>query len=229
MPDEYPHVRFEFDSPTDDEMIASARAFYERMNRRRSVRFYSTRAVPRECIEAAVMAASTAPSGAHMQPWTWVVIDDPTLKRKIRIAAEKEEKESYTGGRMSQEWLEALAPLGTDWRKPFLDDAPYLVVCMQQRYGFRPDGTKRKHYYTSESVGIACGIFITAIHEMGLVTLTHTPSPMRFLNTILKRPKNESPYILFPIGYPADDATVPDLRRKSLDEIISWNDGSSSQ
>ncbi len=193
------------------------------MDERRSVRDFSNRPVPKSCIEDAIRTANTAPSGAHMQPWTWVVVDDSDLKRHIRIAAEEEEYQSYEGGRMSEEWRQALEPLGTDWRKPFLETAPYLVICFEQRYGVRDDGGRYKHYYVSESVGIACGLFIAAIHHMGLVTLTHTPSPMGFLREILQRPENEKPYILFPVGYPADDATVPQLERKPLEQIVCWN------
>jgi nitroreductase len=206
-------------------MIEKARSFYELMNRRRSVRFFSDEPVPKECIEYAVRTASTAPSGAHRQPWTWVIVDDPDIKKQIREAAEKEEYISYEGGRMTTEWLQALAPIGTDWHKPFLETAPYLVVCFRQNFGYGPANRKITHYYVHESVGIACGLFITAIHMMGLVTLTHTPSPMNFLSQILRRPDNEKPFILFPVGYPARDATVPDLTRKSLDEVVQWNDG----
>lgn len=223
--DAFPQVPYRPACPDDAEAIGRARAFFERMDARRSVRAFADRPVPRACIESALAVANTAPSGAHMQPWTWVVVDDPALKAKIREAAEAEERLSYEGGRMSEEWLEALRPLGTDWRKPFLEVAPYLVVCFEQRWGVRPDGSRRKHYYVGESVGIACGLFITAIHEMGLATLTHTPSPMRFLSRLLRRPDNERPFILFPVGFPADDATVPDLTRKPLSEIVQWNDG----
>jgi len=220
---EYRPVPYDFQALSEAEMRARARAFFLEMNQRRSVRFFSDRPVPRECIEYAVRTAGTAPSGANMQPWTFVAVDDSALKRRIREGAEKEERTSYEGGRMSPEWREALAPLGTDWRKPFLETAPYLVVCFAQRHGLREDGRPRKHYYVQESVGMACGLFITAIHRMGLVTLTHTPSPMRFLNRILNRPEHESPYVLFPVGFPADDVTVPDIKRKDLDEFLVWN------
>ena len=209
--------------PTIDETLARARAFYERMNARRSVRAFSSDPVPREAIELAIAAASTAPSGAHRQPWKFVVVDDASIKREIRIAAEAEERESYEGGRMPPEWLEALAPLGTDWRKPYLEIAPYLVIVFEELWSHDAEGQKRKNYYVKESVGIACGLFITALHDMGLATLTHTPSPMAFLSTILSRPRNEKPFILFPVGYPADDAMVPDLERKPLDRIAVWN------
>ena len=208
----------------EGEMRERAEAFHEMMDQRRSVRFFSDRPVPRDLIERAILTAGTAPSGAHRQPWRFVVVDDPVLKKKIREAAEQEEYDSYHG-RMAEEWLEALAPLGTDWHKPFLETAPWLVVCFAETYGVSAGGEKIKNYYVQESCGIACGFFISAIHNMGLVTLTHTPSPMRFLNELLHRPKNERPYILFPVGYPAEDATVPDLDRKTLNEITQWNLG----
>jgi iodotyrosine deiodinase len=202
-----------------ERMRERARSFYERMDARRSVRDFSVDPVPRELIELAVRTASTAPSGAHRQPWTFVLVGDPGLKREIRIAAEREERISYEG-RMSDEWLEALRPLGTDWRKPFLETVPWIVVVFEQLWGEREDGGRRKHYYVRESVGIACGLFIAALHDMGLGTLTHTPSPMGFLSEILGRPRNERPYIVFPIGYPAGCARVPDLRRKPLEEVL---------
>jgi nitroreductase len=205
-----------------DETLARGRAHFAEMEARRSVRFFSADPVPREAIELAIRTASTAPSGAHRQPWRFVVVDDAAIKREIRIAAEEEERRSYEG-RMPSEWLEALRPLGTDWRKPFLEIAPYLVIVFEEVSGFSPSGTPRKNYYVKESVGIACGLFVGALHHMGLATLTHTPNPMGFLSRILGRPKNEKPYILFPVGYPADDATVPDLRRKGLDEVAVWN------
>lgn len=195
------------------------------MEARRSVRHFAPDPVPREAIELAIRAASTAPSGAHRQPWRFVVVDDPAVQHEIREAAEKEEYESYIGGRMPPEWLLALEPLGTDWHKPFLESAPWLVVVFAELYGVEEDGSKRKNYYVKESVGIACGLFVTAIHQMGLATLTHTPSPMRFLNQILGRPANEKPFILFPVGYPAEGCEVPDLTRKSLDEVALWNPG----
>ncbi|HSU81963.1 MAG TPA: nitroreductase family protein [Thermoanaerobaculia bacterium] len=203
-------------------MLRRAQAFYEEMDRRRSVRFFSPDPVPRELIETAIRTASTAPSGAHRQPWRFVVVGDPALKREIRVAAEAEEYESYAGGRMPGEWLEALAPLGTTWEKPFLETAPWIVVVFEELYGLDPDGRKRKNYYPKESVGIACGLLIAALHHMGLATLTHTPSPMAFLSRLLGRPANEKPFILFPVGYPAPDAEVPGLRRKGLEEVSVW-------
>ena len=221
-----PFVPIQFSA---EESLRRAREFYEFMNRRRSVRFFSDKLVPREWIELAIRTAGTAPSGANRQPWKFVAVNDPEIKRKIRIAAEAEERESYEGGRMPPEWLEALLPLGTDWHKEYLEIAPWLVVCFRENYGVKPDGSKITHYYVHESAGIACGLFIAAIHHMGLVTLTHTPSPMGFLAEILGRPENEKPFILFPVGYPAEDATVPDIKRKNLEEIVQWNLGKSKK
>jgi iodotyrosine deiodinase len=206
-----------------DEMLARARGFHAEMERRRSVREFSPDPVPRELIELAIRTASTAPSGAHRQPWTFVAVSDPALKREIRAAAEAEEHESYVGGRMPPDWLEALAPLGTSWEKPYLEVVPWIVVVFEEMWGVRPDGSKRKNYYPKESVGIACGLFIAALHHMGLATLTHTPSPMAFLSRILRRPSNEKPFILFPVGYPAPDARVPDIRRKDLEDVTVWD------
>jgi iodotyrosine deiodinase len=203
-------------------MLRRARAFHAAMEGRRSVRSFSPEPVPRELIEIAIRTASTAPSGAHRQPWKFVVVGDPGLKSQIRAAAETEEYESYIGGRMPAEWLEALAPLGTSWEKPFLETAPWLVVVFEELYGLDAEGRKRKNYYPKESVGIACGLFIAALHQMGLATLTHTPSPMAFLSRLLDRPVNEKPFILFPVGYPAPDAEVPDLKRKALEDVAVW-------
>jgi iodotyrosine deiodinase len=205
-------------------MRRRAAALFAELDERRSVRDFSTEPVPRELIELAIRTASTAPSGAHRQPWRFVVVGDPEVKRRIRLAAEEEERESYLGGRMPPEWLEALAPLGTDWHKPHLEDAPWLVIVFAELWGVLPDGGKQKNYYVKESVGIACGLFIAALHRMGLSTLTHTPSPMAFLSEILERPTNEKPFIVFPVGYPTPDATVPDLRRKGLDEVAIFFD-----
>lgn len=207
------------------EMRRRGEAFYAEMNGRRSVREFSPGPVPRELIELAIRTASTAPSGAHRQPWTFVAVSDPALQREIRIAAEAEEYQSYEGGRMPAEWKEALAPLGTNWQKPFLETAPWLVVVFEELWGVNADGSKRKNYYPKESVGIACGLFIAALHRMGLATLTHTPSPMAFLSRLLGRPANEKPFILFPVGFPAADATVPDLQRKRLEEVALWRIG----
>lgn len=204
-------------------MLQRARDFHAEMDQRRSVRHFSADPVPRGLIELAIQAASTAPSGAHRQPWRFVVVSDPQIKRRIRVEAEKEEKISYEGGRMPEEWLEALRPLGTGWRKPYLETVPWIVVVFAETHGLTADGRSRANYYVKESVGIACGLFIAAIHRMGLATLMHTPSPMKFLAEILGRPRHEVPYILFPVGYPADDAEVPDIRRKSLDQVTIWD------
>ena len=201
--------------------LQRAQAFYEEMNRRRTTRHFSTEPVPRELIEYAVRTAGTAPSGAHQQPWTFVVVGDPELKRRMREAAEAEEHLNYHG-RMPPDWLEALAPLGTDEHKPHLTDAPWIVVLFRQAHGLAPDGTRRSFYYTQESCGIAAGLFIAAVHHMGLVTLTHTPSPMGFLSELLGRPENERAFLVMPVGYPAADAKVPDIRRKPLDAIALW-------
>jgi len=195
--------------------------FYTIMRRRRTVRHYSKQPVPREIIEDSLRAAGTAPSGANLQPWHFVVISDPEIKRQVREAAEREEHEFYTT-RAPAEWLEALSPLGTDEHKPFLETAPYLIAVFVQSFGLLPDGRKVKHYYATESVGIATGILITALHLAGLVTLTHTPSPMNFLNQILKRPANERPFLLLVVGYPADDARVPRLTKKAFDEFVTF-------
>ena len=221
----YPRIPLAYQRLEESEMRSGAQAAVQRFTARRSVREFSTDAVPRELIELAIEAASTAPSGAHRQPWRFVAVSDPSIKQKIREAAEIEERKSYLDGRMPDEWLEALAPLGTDWRKPHLVDAPWVVVVFAEMYGINKDGSKRKNYYVKESVGLACGLFIAALQEMGLVTLTHTPSPMEFLREILGRPKNEKPFIVFPVGYPADNATVPDLKRKPLDEVALWFTG----
>lgn len=204
-----------------EEMKARAKAFRQELQRRRSVRDFSKRPVDREVIEECLRAAGTAPSGANMQPWHFVVVSDPALKREIREAAEEEERAFYEH-RAPQEWLEALEPLGTDDDKAFLERAPYLIAIFAESYGLGPDGEKIKHYYTSESVGIATGMLITALHHAGLATLTHTPSPMNFLGEILKRPSNERPFLLLVVGYPAEDATVPDIDKKPLEEIATF-------
>jgi len=204
-----------------EEMTQRAAAFYADIQRRRTVRHFSDRPVPPEVIEHCLRAAATAPSGANMQPWYFVVVTDPAVKRQIRAAAEEGEREFYHH-RAPREWLEALAPLATSEHKPFLETAPYLIAIFVQRYGLLPDGRTIKHYYALESVGIATGILITAIHYASLVALTYTPSPMGFLNEILGRPANERPFLLLVVGYPADDAVVPEIRRKSLQEIATF-------
>jgi iodotyrosine deiodinase len=204
-----------------EEMRVRATAFYEEVRRRRTVREFSPRPIPREIIETCLLAAGTAPNGANLQPWHFVVVASQEVKRKIRLAAEEEEREFYSG-RAPQEWLDALAPLGTDEHKPFLETAPYVIGVFAQRYGILPDGRQVKHYYVNESVGIATGILIAALHHAGLVTLTHTPSPMGFLNALLHRPEHERPFLLLVVGYPAEDARVPVIGKKSLPEIATF-------
>jgi iodotyrosine deiodinase len=203
------------------ESLARAGEFHSEMERRRSVREFSPDPVPREWIERAILTASSAPSGAHRQPWRFIAVSDSSKKREIRLAAEAEERKNYAE-RMPDDWLEALAPLGTGPEKPYLEIAPWLVVCFEEKHGVEADGSIRKNYYVKESVGIACGLFIAALHHMGLATLTHTPSPMGFLAEILGRPKYERPYLLFPVGYPAPGARVPALRRKELAEVAEF-------
>lgn len=216
-----PLVPLRFHRRSPEESLERARKFYEEMNRRRTTRHFSTAPVPRELIEYAIWTGGTAPSGAHQQPWTFVAVSDPDLKQQIREAAEREEHDFYHG-KAPPEWLEALLPLGTDEHKPHLTDAPWVVVLFRKSYGLRPDGSKRTYYYTQESCGIAAGFFIAAVHQMGLVTLTHTPSPMGFLGELLERPPNEKAMLVMPVGYPAEDARVPDLVRNPLSEIAIW-------
>jgi iodotyrosine deiodinase len=219
----HPFVPLDFERRSLDESRARGDRFFVAMNRRRTTRHFSTEPVPRDLIERAIRTAGTAPSGAHQQPWTFVAVSDPALKAEIRRAAEEEERDFYNG-RAPKEWLEALAPLGTDQHKAHLTDAPWLVVLFRQAYGVRADGSKRTFYYTQESCGIAAGFFIAAVHMMGLVTLTHTPNPMAFLGELLGRPSNEKAMLVMPVGYPAPDAKVPDLTRKALDEIVVWKE-----
>jgi nitroreductase len=206
-----------------EEMRERVERFYQDMARRRTVRDFSDRPVPRDIIETALRAAGTAPSGANLQPWHFVVVSNAETKKKIREAAEAEEQEFYEH-RASPEWLAALEPLGTDSNKPFLETAPYLIAVFLQKYGRLEDGRKVKHYYPTESTGLATGILITALHQAGLATLTHTPSPMKFLNEILGRPVSERPFLLLVVGYPADDARVPDIKRKELAEFTTFVD-----
>lgn len=205
---------------SEPEQKQRARTFFEQCQRRRTVRDFSSRQVSRELLETLMMTAGTAPSGANRQPWRFIVVTDPLLKKRIREAAEKEEKESYEE-RMSDQWLEDLKVLGTDWRKEFLEIAPALIVVFASNYEFEA-GAIHKNYYVKESVGIAVGFLLAAIHNAGLVALTHTPSPMNFLQEILERPENEKPFLLIPIGYPKDGALVPNIHRKKLDEIVLW-------
>ena len=203
-------------------MRERAGAYYEQMRTRRSVRDFADREVPRDIIEHCLLTAGSAPSGANRQPWHFAVVSDPELKRQIREGAEEEEREFYQR-RAPQDWLDALAPLGTDEHKPFLEIAPYLIVIFSQKYEIDEQGKKHKNYYVPESVGIATGMLIGALHNAGLATLTHTPSPMKFLNQILKRPEHEKPTMILVVGYPTSDAEVPDIERKSLEEIASFN------
>ena len=216
----HPFVAYRPPRLADGEMQRRADAFRDAMAVRRSVRHFSPDAVPRELVEAAVATAASAPSGANRQPWRFVVVGDPAVRRRIREAAEREERENYEGGRLPEDWLEALRPLGTWWQKPYLEVAPWLVIVFEERYAVGPDGEQIKNYYVKESVGIACGLFIAALHQMGLATVPHTPSPMAFLRRELGRPVNERAFALFPVGHPASDCEVPDLRRKSLDEVM---------
>lgn len=216
---EYPYIPFKGKDYSTEEMIEKSRSFYEWSDKRRSVRDFDSKPVPKEVMENILMTASTAPSGAHKQPWTFCLISNDSLKSKLRALAEEEEKKSY-GGRMSDEWLEDLAPLGTDWQKEFIDIAPWIVVVMKRPYELQADGTKRQNYYVSESVGLASGFLLMAVHNAGLVALTHTPSPMNFIAKALERPENERPFLLIPVGYPAENAKVPDITRKSKEEVI---------
>ncbi len=202
------------------EMIAAVRNFRDELRKRRTVRDFSSDPVPDEVLKLAIDCANSAPSGANMQPWKFVIVTDPELKHRIRVAAEEEEYENYHG-RMPEEWLRALAPLQTDWHKEFLDLAPALIVVFKEDYGIGADGKRVTHYYVNESVGIACGFLLIALHIAGLATLTHTPSPMGFLRQILDRPPNEKPFLLIPVGYPAEKCRVPDIRKKALEDVLT--------
>lgn len=205
----------------EEEMKQRSAEFLKLMKRRRTVREFSDRQISQEIIEDCLLAAGTAPNGANMQPWHFAVVSDPDIKNKIRLEAEKEEHKFYHN-RAPEEWIEALRPFGTDEHKPFLEKAPYLIAIFSKSYGFDDDGQKMKHYYVKESVGIATGMLITALHNAGLATLTHTPSPMGFLNEILERPENERPFLLLVVGYPGKDVKVPSITKKSLNEIASF-------
>jgi iodotyrosine deiodinase len=214
-------IPYSLPGQSDDEAGADLARFRALMDTRRTVRHFSGRPVPRQLLEDALKVAGTAPSGAHKQPWTYVVVEDPALRRRIRDAAEEEERRFY-GELAPAEWLRDLEPLGTDWHKAHLTDAPWLVVVFAQDYARLPDGGKGKHYYVNESVGISVGFFLAALRVAGLAALTHTPSPMKFLRDLLGRPANERAYVVIPVGHPAPDAQVPDLRRKELDEFTAW-------
>jgi nitroreductase len=221
MINDYPFVSYRKETYSGIEMLERSQFFFDWINKRRTIRDFSDRPVSREVMENIIRTASTAPSGAHKQPWTFCLVSDPSIKKQIRAAAEEEERESYHG-RMSEEWLKDLAPIGTDWHKPFLEIAPYLIIVFKRSYEIEPGGHKHQNYYVTESVGIACGFLLAAIHQAGLGALTHTPSPMNFLTKILNRPENEKPFLLIPVGYPADECWVPDLKRKELAEVIEW-------
>lgn len=211
------HIKYVSEQFSQTEMIGRSESFYQYMDKRRTVRDISDKPVPEKVIDQIIRTASTAPSGAHKQPWTFCAVANPELKLAIRKAAEKEEYESYNG-RMSERWIKDLGPIGTDWNKPFLEKAPWLIIVFKKAYELK-GMEKANNYYVNESVGIACGMLITAIHHAGLVTLTHTPSPMNFLTKILQRPENERPFLLLPVGYPESDAYVPDLKRKPLNKV----------
>ena len=219
----YPFIDFHRETYSAEEMVERSRSFYAWADSRRSVRDFSDKLVPKEVMENILMTASTAPSGANKQPWTFCLISNAKLKATLRELAEEEEKKSY-GGRMSDEWLEDLAPLGTDWQKEFIDIAPWIVVVMKRAYEVQNDGSKRQNYYVSESVGIASGFLLAAIHHAGLVALTHTPSPMNFIAKALNRPENERPFLLIPVGYPSETAQVPDISRKTKTQVIEYYD-----
>ena len=218
---EHPFVPLAFERRSAADMIERAEAFYRHLDARRSVRMFADTPVDRRLIELAVAAGSTAPSGAHKQPWRFVATQDRDVKRQIREAAEEEERINYLENRMNAEWQEALAPMGTDHHKEFLEIAPWIVVLFEERYETRPDGERRKNYYVKESTGLAGGMFVAAIHDMGLATLPHTPTPMAFLSKVLGRPANERPFVMFPVGYPLEGVHVPDLARKPLDQVLT--------
>lgn len=216
----YPFIHYKKESFDEEEMRQRAETFHQWFESRRSVRAFSDKPVPRDVIEHIVMAASAAPSGANKQPWTFCIVSDAGLKSQIRSAAEKEEYESYQN-RMSEEWLQDLAPLQTDWKKEFLETAPYLIIVFRKSYEVA-NGKKKQVYYAQESCGLACGFLLAAIHHAGLGALTHTPSPMNFLTQLLKRPENEKPFLLIPVGYVSEDCMVPDISRKELHEVSAW-------
>ncbi len=219
--DGFNFIRYKQCNFPEQEMVERSRQFYTYMNNRRSVREFSNEPIPIELINTLLLTASSAPSGAHKQPWTFCVVSDPEIKKQIRVEAEREEYESYHG-RMSEEWKNDLKQLQTDWHKSFLETAPYLIIVFKKVFDFTESGEKRNNYYVAESVGIACGFLLAAIHHAGLVALTHTPSPMNFVSKILKRPENERPFLLIPIGYAAEETYVPDLKRKELNQIACY-------
>ncbi len=219
--DGYPFVSYSKETYPADEMLKRSNEFYAWMDKRRTVRDFSDKHIPKDVIENIILTASSAPSGAHKQPWTFCVVSDSSIKKQIRKEAEKEEYESYHG-RMPEEWLKDLRPLQTDWRKEFLEIAPYLIIVFKRSYELDDDGHKHQNYYVTESCGIAIGFLLAAIHHAGLVALTHTPSPMNFLSKVLNRPGNEKPYLLIPVGYAADECWIPDIKRKEIDKVSAW-------
>lgn len=219
--DGYEFIEYHHESYSEKETVKRSQSFYQWMDERRTVRDFSDKPIPKEVIDNIILTASTAPSGAHKQPWTFCVVSDPAIKSQIRKAAEEEEFESYNS-RMPPEWLEDLKPLQTDWYKPFLEVAPYLIIVFKKTYDLSPEGVKKTNYYVAESVGLACGFLLTAIHHAGLVALTHTPSPMNFLTKLLKRPENERLFLLIPVGYSTEETYVPHLKRKPLGDIATY-------
>lgn len=217
---EYPFIEYNKETYAEHEVFQRSKSFYQWLDKRRSVRKFSDKPIAKEIIENLILSASTAPSGAHKQPWVFCAVSNPEIKKQIRIMAEEEEYKSYNG-RMSEDWLKDLAPLQTDWHKPFLEIAPWLIVVFKKPYDV-VDRKSKNNYYVTESVGLACGFLLTAIHDAGLVALTHTPSPMNFLTKILNRPENERPFLLIPVGYPADKTFVPDLKRKNLEQVACF-------
>lgn len=217
----YPFIPYSRTFVDEETMRNKSKTFLDWAEERRSVRDFSSRPVPKEVIENLIMTGSTAPSGAHKQPWTFCLISNASLKSKLRALAEEEEKKSYDG-RMSEQWLKDLEPLGTDWEKEFIDVAPWIVIIMKRAYEVGENGQKNNNYYVSESVGLAAGFFLMAVHNAGLVALTHTPSPMNFIAKALNRPENERPFLLIPVGYPAENARIPDIYRKNIDEVIHY-------
>ena len=217
----FPFISFEREYYDSEVMKIRCKYFYTFMNERRTCRNFSDKPVPKEIIENIILTASSAPSGAHKQPWTFCVVSSPEVKKQIRIEAEKEENESYNG-RMPDEWKKDLLPLQTDWKKEFLETAPYLIIVFKKSYDYDTAGNKTNTYYANESCGIACGFLLAAIHHAGLTALTHTPSPMNFLSTILNRPANEKAFLVIPVGYVAEECWVPDIKRKTLNEVSQW-------
>ena len=216
---EHDFIPYHIEAFSDEEMLDRSKSFYEQMNDRRTIRHFSDKAVDIKVIENIVRTASTAPSGAHKQPWTFCVVSDPELRKQIRKLAEEEEYRNYHG-RMPDEWMEDLEPFDTDWNKPFIETAAYVIVVFKQAFGLNEEGNKKNNYYVNESVGIATGFLLAAIHNAGLFALTHTPSPMNFLAKVLDRPENERPFLLIPVGHPVEECTIPDLERKGLDKVM---------